>query len=170
MKLIKYLWGKLTFVEKIAIPLTLAAVLFTTAVLLDWFPKLHCPICRRNLQLEQDYFLDMRTGELLSAAYYFSEDSHVFWISQSSKLLQEASANNHCGYVRFPAEADNTAKYCSEHRPPYSISQYFYILSKRKDGMVCYAIPDEGTVTPDGHTVLKQFNDTLRCWELVVLW
>ena len=151
------------------IGMMLAFLLAMVGYTFGWFSDSYCPLCQQDLQTGRNYFWDVRTGLALDISGYLDGEHDCLWFS-SSGIPQEISSTNQCGYARFPDLVTLTAKYCPEHRGLADKTQDFYILTAGSHYTICYPVTDKGTETPDGHRVVKQFNDNMNCWELAVFW
>ena len=127
-----------------------------------------CDVCRQTLRNGEHYILDVRIGEILCLSDYVDRESSVFWISPVSHSPQEVSFERRAGYMRFPRQAAQTARYCSGHTS--GLDSDFLVLSPEKDATICFAVLDGRTLDPDGRIMTKRLNESFDCWELEIQW
>ena len=169
MKNILAFWGKRSSYEKAVLGLFAAFVLCCLGYLggrLYYGSK--CDVCRQTLWDGEQYILDVRTGEILCLSDYVDQESTHLWFSPISHIPQEVSLEHRAGYMRFPRQAAQTARYCSGHTS--GLDSDFLILSPIQGATLCYAVLDGQPPDPDGRIITKQFNVDLNCWELEIQW
>lgn len=169
MKRAETFWDKRSSYEKAILGLFAAFVL---CCLTYFSGKLYygakCDVCRQTLRDGEHYILDVRTGEMLCLSDYVDQESTYFWLSPISHKPQEVSLERRAGYIRFPRQAPQTARYCSGHTT--GLDADFLMISPAEGATVCYAVLDGQILSPDDRIITKSLNENLDCWELEVRW
>jgi len=161
---------KLNTEEKIAAALFLGFALFCASNFFITVIGTRCPLCQKEFSPGESYLWDTRSGDIFPISPYVTPQSDFVWLDGKYDVPQERSVSCRCGYARFPNEVYASPSYCPSHRTLFDKSEYFLILSVDQKVSICYAVSDEGTKTPNGHSIVKRQNDDWKCWELVIGW
>jgi len=127
-----------------------------------------CAVCNQELRIGEHYILDVRTGEILCLSDYVDQESTRLWFSSVSRIPQEISLERREGYMRFPRQVEQTARYCSRHAS--GLGADFLVLSPGERGTICYPVLDGQSLDPEGQVITRRLNDALDCWELTINW
>lgn len=144
MKTVTNFWNKSSSFEKAVLGLLAAFTLFCLGCFSSrLYHGSRCAVYRLKLAKGDSYILDVRTGE-----------------------VQPLSDVRQTGSIRFPHQAAQTARYCSNHTS--GLDSDFLVLSPTEGATVCCAVLNGQTIAPNGQIIIKRLNEELDCWELVV--
>ena len=166
----KHLWKRLDCYKKTVLTFLFGFIIFSIGYFLVNISGIHCPICQKQFNIGETYLWDTRSGDIFSLSEYLNKASDVMWFAGKHYVPQEASPTIGLSYARFPYEISGSPNYCPTHRSLFHQSELFMILYAASPQSLCYTIPDTEILTPDGHSVKKQLNTNLNCWEIEIQW